>query len=190
MVKIRRTQIVIIAASLLLLALALAFILGRILEKRTYKLEYPELIKLYSEEYSLDPYLVASVIHIESSNKPDAISSAGALGLMQVMPETGEWIANKLSVEPFSTEMLFEPKLNIRFGCWYLQFLTQRFKADRVLVLAAYNAGHGNVEKWLKNPTLSEKGQLTQIPFRETKNYVEKVQRAYEKYKRLYKNSF
>lgn len=191
LVKGRGTFIYIaVAALLLLLAVATALYLGRVLERRTYKLKYPELIKLYSVEYSLDPYLVASVIHIESSNKKDAVSSAGALGLMQVMPETGKWIAGKLAVEPFSSDMLFEPELNIRFGCWYLEFLTERFKQDRFLVLAAYNAGHGNVEKWLKDPLLSKDGQLTDIPFRETKNYVEKVQRAYEKYKRLYKNSF
>jgi len=159
---------------------------GKVMDRRTYQLKYPELIEKYAAEYELDPYLVAAVIHVESSNDPQAVSKSGALGLMQVMPKTGEWIADKLDISPFTEELLTEPALNIRMGCWYLAFLRGRFDANFIHMIAAYNAGHGNVERWLADETLSRDGELTTIPIEETENYVEKIQRAYEKYKTLY----
>lgn len=170
----------------IVIAAIAAFFLSREMEKRTYRMVYPTLIGQYAEEFQLDPYLVAAVIHTESGNRPDAVSSSGAVGLMQVMPETGEWIAGKLGVHDFTTQQLYDPKTNIRFGCWYLAFLKERFEGDRPLMLAAYNAGHGNVAKWLEDPEISQDGQLVNIPFGETERYVEKVQRAYEKYQTLY----
>jgi len=171
---------------LIILAAVIALFAARHLEKRTYRLLYPELIHTYAAEYALDPYLVAAVIHTESGNRRDIVSSSGAIGLMQVMPDTGKWIAEKLGLDEYEENDLYEPQTNIRFGCWYLSFLTKRFEKDRQLVLAAYNAGHGNVEKWLQDPDIAQDGQLVAIPFAETERYVEKVQRAYEKYKILY----
>ncbi len=171
---------------LIVMAAVAAFYVSRVLEKRTYPMVYPDLIEKYALEFDIDPYLVAAVIHTESSNIKDAVSSSGAVGLMQVMPTTGEWIAGKLDILDFTTERLYEPELNVRFGCWYLRFLADRLDEDRALMLAAYNAGHGNVDKWLNDPEISENGQLINIPFPETKRYVEKVQRAYEKYTNLY----
>lgn len=186
----RKGRGVFAAFLLLLLALIMVLLLGRELEKRTYKLNYPETIAAYAAEYALDPYLIAAVIHCESSNRPEAVSPMGAMGLMQIMPDTGEWIAGKLDEADFSTDMLLDPAQNIRFGCWYLRFLMNRYDQDRQLTLAAYNAGHGNVDKWIGDPAISKEGQLVDIPYAETKNYVEKVQRAYEKYQSLYKNAF
>jgi len=171
---------------LIIAAACIAFVVSRQLEKRTYRMAYPELIEAYAGEYGLDPYLVAAVIHTESGNRPDAVSTSGAIGLMQIMPETGEWAAEKLSLNAYTVQSLYEPKVNVRIGCWYLSFLMERFEQDRRLMLAAYNAGHGNVAKWLKDEALSQNGQLVTIPFEETQRYVEKVQRAYEKYKTLY----
>ena len=185
--KRARTAYGIAAVVILLFLLFVGTMLfGKVMDRHTYQLKYPELIQKYSAEYELDPYLVAAVIHVESSNDPKAVSKSGALGLMQVMPKTGEWIAEKLDISPFSKEMLTEPELNIRMGCWYLAFLRGRFDANRTHMIAAYNAGHGNVERWLADETLSRDGELTSIPIEETENYVEKVQRAYEKYKTLY----
>ena len=108
---------------------------------------------------------------------------------MQIMPETGEWIAGKLK-EPYDEETLQEPEQNIRYGCWYLEFLFERF-SDPDTVLAAYNAGHNAVRKWLQNSDYSDDGESLQvIPYDETRNYVEKVRRAYEKYKDLYPQAF
>lgn len=189
--KRKRKGAGILAAFLLLLfALIIALLLGREMEKRTYKLDYPETIAEYAAEYGLDPYLIAAVIHCESGNRPEAVSPVGAMGLMQIMPDTGEWIAGKLDLADFRTDMLLESAQNIRFGCWYLRFLMNRYDQDRQLTLAAYNAGHGNVDKWIDDPAVSDGGKLVDIPYAETKNYLEKVQRAYEKYQSLYKNAF
>ncbi len=155
-------------------------------ERQHYQLVYPNQIRQYAEEFALDPYLVAAVIHCESGNRADAVSPKGAIGLMQVMPQTGFWIAEKLDVQDFETDMLKQPDLNIRFGCWYLSFLSKRFDSDRRLMLAAYNAGHGKVEQWLADETIVQDGEIKAFPYEETQNYVERVQRAYEKYKKLY----
>ena len=155
-------------------------------KKRTYRLMYPDIVMEMSAEYDVDPYLVAAVIHCESSNNKEAVSPVGAMGLMQIMPDTGGWIAGKLEMEDFTEKQLFEPETNIRFGCWYLNYLSDKFDGNRISVLAAYNGGPGNVEKWLNDERYSQGGQLTYIPFPETERYIEKVQRAYEKYLTLY----
>lgn len=178
---------------LLLLASVLVLLIPIVmeeLEKRSYPLIYPELIKASAAEFSLDPYLVTAVAHTESSGDPNAVSHAGAAGLMQIMPDTGAWIAGKLDIADYTQDSLFNPAQSIRFGCWYLRFLHDRYAADQVKYVAAYNAGHGNVDDWLKDPAYTKDGQLEDIPFAETKRYVEKVQRAYEKYKTLYPDAF
>ena len=178
-----------VIAALVMLAVlcVLAYYLNRVAEKRAYRLLYPDLVMEMSAEYNVDPYLVAAVIHCESSNNKEAVSPVGAMGLMQIMPDTGGWIAEKLEMEGFDQQQLFEPEINIRFGCWYLDYLSKKFNGNRTSVLAAYNGGPGNVEKWLADDRYSADGQLTDIPFPETERYIEKVQRAYEKYLTLYK---
>lgn len=160
------------------------------IDKKQYTLEYPTLIQKYSKQYDLDPYLVASIIHVESGNRQDAESSVGAIGLMQIMPTTGEWIAGKLKIENFTTEKLKDPELNIQMGCWYLNFLKERFDSTDT-VIAAYNAGHGRIQKWLDDPNHSANQEdLVDIPYPETENYVQKVNQAYQKYKQYYPNAF
>lgn len=175
---------------LLVVAIILAVAVGRLLERRTYRLTYRDEIAKWAKEFQLDPFLVAAVIHCESSNQPQAVSSSGAIGLMQIMPETGEWIAGKLAITEYTVTMLEEPAINVRFGCWYLRFLLDRYDKAIEHAVAAYNAGHGNVDTWLKDPALSKDGKLTEIPFAQTSAYVTKVMRAYEKYEDLYKDSF
>ena len=130
------------------------------------------------------------MIHCESSNDQDAKSGAGAVGLMQLMPDTGEWIAKKLSIESYTDELLLQPSVNIRMGCWYLRFLLDRYDENRDLALAAYNAGHGNVDKWKADPSIFKDGKFVDIPFPATEQYLKRVQLAYEKYKALYKDAF
>jgi len=159
------------------------------IEKQTYKLTYETLIKKYSQEYDLDPYLVAAVIHVESGNRKDVASNKGAIGLMQIMPETGEWIAGKLK-RGFSIDYLKDPETNIEFGCWYLRFLCDRF-SEMDTVIAAYNAGHNKVAKWLDDSQYSDDGaSLATIPIVEAKQYVQKVVKANEKYKKIYPKAF
>lgn len=158
---------------------------------KEYPTAYLEEISRYAAEYALDPYLVLSVMRCESSFRSDAVSPVGAIGLMQVMPDTGAWIAHKLDMDDtYAEPMLFEPDCNIRFGCWFLQFLTSRFDGTRTNILAAYNAGHGNVEKWLEDPACAQDGVLTAIPYPETARYVEKVEAAYRAYRELYPDLF
>ena len=110
------------------------------------------------------------------------------MGLMQIMPETGEWIAGKIGIEDFNAEMLEDPEVNIEMGVWYLDYLAERFDGETDTVIAAYNAGHGNVEKWLNDGQYSADGRtLAEIPFEETRNYVKKVNRAYEIYSKIRK---
>lgn len=175
---------------LLAAAMAAALVIGPELEKRTYRLEYPALIEAESAAFLLDPYLVSAIIHCESGNRPKVISGSGAIGLMQIMPDTGEWIAKKLNVEGYTVDMLYQPEINVKFGCWYLRFLLDRFSGDLELAIAAYNAGQGTVDKWMNDEAIFRDGRLVDIPFPETANYIVKVQRAYEKYKQLYKNTF
>ena len=174
-------------AALVLVALAgvLALLLARHMEYRTYKLTYEQEIKKYAAEFNLDPYLVASVIHVESGNRPSVTSSAGATGLMQLMPDTAEWICGKLSLD-YDETMLKDPAVNVRLGCWYLRFVKDRFENDQA-ALAAYNAGHSIVAKWLQDAQYSQDGKaLINIPYQQTSDYVVKITNAYEKYKKLY----
>ena len=189
-VKKRIGLILAAVVALAVLAFTLTHIVGRVLDKRTYRLAYPALIEQSAEAYALDPYLVAAVIHVESGNRPAVVSSAGAVGLMQIMPTTGEWIAGKLRVEAYEEDSLCDPGMNITMGCWYLRFLLDRYDQDQNHALAAYNAGQGNVDKWLSDPAYSADGVLTNIPYEETDRYVEKVTRTYEKYKDLYTDTF
>ena len=153
-----------------------------------YPLKYQDLIVKYADEYDLDPNFVAAVICTESRFDSEAVSNKGAMGLMQIMPSTGEWIAGKLQEdENFTEQDLFDPEISVRYGCWYLDFLNKRYAGDQTLILAGYNAGIGNVAKWLDNTQYSNDGKtLSAIPADETENYVKKVSSAYEKYKNLY----
>ena len=156
-----------------------------------YPVAYTELIKQYADKYDLDPYLVQSIIRCESSNKPDAVSKVGAIGLMQIMPDTGEWIGHKIDPElAYSLDMLEDPATSIEYGCWYLRFLSDRFSGRTMEIIAAYNAGHGSVEEWLNDARFSQDGRLTTIPFESTALYYEKVMFAYENYKTLYPEEF
>lgn len=180
-----RTIKLLIAFILLIIAVLGALILNRVLERQTYKLLYPNEIEKWSNQYELDPYLVASIIHVESGNRPVVSSGKGAVGLMQIMPETGAWIAGKLDIE-YEVDDLKDAETNIRLGCWYLRFLADRFKV-RDTMIAAYNGGHTRISKWLGDSKYSTDGEtLKDIPYSETKNYVERVHNAYEKYKKLY----
>lgn len=170
----------------LLIAAGAYFVYNAIEGKEAYPLKYEDIIVKYAQENELDPYFVAAVIHAESNFDPQAVSRAGAIGLMQIMPPTGEWIAGKLGVEDFDSEMLKDPETSIRFGCWYLNFLSDKFEDNRQLIVAGYNAGHNRVAEWLKDKDISDGETLKDIPFKETEGYVKNVEKSYDKYKEFY----
>lgn len=156
-----------------------------------YPLSYQTLIKKYSEKYDVDPYLVAAIINVESKFDKNAVSNKNARGLMQIAPITGKWASEELNIDDFDVDDLFDPELNIMIGSWYLNVLSQEFDNNLQLILAAYNAGSGNVVRWLQNKMYSEDGKsLMIIPFNETKDFVKKVQKNISIYKILYEDEF
>ena len=189
----RRISIAVCALCLMLIGIIGAYYLTDYLDWakiNNYPLKYEDLIDRYSQEYQLDPGLVCAVIYAESGFDPKAVSVDGARGVMQIMPDTGDWIAGKLDMDDYDADMLFEPEVNIRFGCWMLNYLYGRFSGDAKKALAAYNAGQGNVDKWMKDPSCSKDGlTLDHIPFRETRNYVKKVMAAHDIYMERYYSS-
>ncbi|MCK8815797.1 lytic transglycosylase domain-containing protein [Natroniella sulfidigena] len=169
-----------------LVLFSLLFIVHKDILELVYPLDYQELIFSEAERYDLDPYLIISIIYVESKFRPQATSAKGARGLMQIMPPTGVWIAEKLDDQEFSVDDLYEPELNIKYGSWYLAELKQQFD-NRTMVIAAYNGGQGNVKKWLHEKQWDgEYETINQIPFAETRNYVSKVARAYSIYRYIY----
>ena len=139
-----------------------------------------------SASYNVDPLLITAVMETESHFYMGAGSSAGAIGLMQLMPQTAAWIARQLG-ESFTKDDLYDPAFNIRYGVWYLAELEREFGGNDILALAAYNAGRGNVRDWMErwhwNNTFNE---IEAIPYPETRLYVRRVLEDREQYKRLY----
>ncbi len=158
-------------------------LVGRLL----YPLHYREHIFESAGRHGVDPLLVAAVIHTESGFRSEAVSSQGALGLMQIMPSTACWAAEKLGYADFSPEMLFQPSHNIEIGAWYLNDLFRQFGDNRAVVLAAYNAGRGEVERWLKEKTWDGcETTLERIPFSETRIFTRRALEAYRRYRQIY----
>ena len=153
---------------------------------QAYPMEYTDLIRRYAGDNGLEPAYVASVILAESSYDPQAVSSVNAQGLMQILPDTGEWIAGKFD-ETYVEGCLFDPDTNLRYGCWYLGFLMDRYGGDMTCASSAYHQGQGTVDKWLRDPSISEDGlTLTSIPSDATKTYVQRILKYYEKYEKRY----
>ena len=157
-----------------------------------HPLYFRNLIENNAKLYNLHEAYISAIIKNESSFKTDARSSVGALGLMQLMPDTADWIAGKLKIKNFSFENLADPELNMQFGSWYLSFLSERFNADPVLTTAAYHTGQGKVANWLADKSISKDGRTIKqedLPDGPTKTYVERVLKAYEVYNALYFDS-
>lgn len=156
----------------------------KIHEFDAYPLLYTQEVEAAAAEFDLEPAYLYAVILAESSFRPAAESRVGALGLMQVMPDTGRWIAGKLDLaDTFTVDMLTDPALNVRFGSWYLRYLLDRYDQDKRCASAAYHAGQGTVDGWLADPSLSPDGRtLSAIAYDSTDYYVNKVLNNYEKY--------
>ncbi len=155
--------------------------------QQAYPLGFFESIETEARRNGIDPFLVAAVIREESGFNPEAISRTGALGLMQVMPYTGEWIATKINQEGYEPEHLFHSEMNIRFGTWYLAHLAQKFDGNLYRTAAAYNAGPEAVSKWLSEGSSREDDEFVEsIPFRETRFFVKRVLRSYHEYHHIH----
>lgn len=156
-------------------------------KKFVYPLPYQDLVYQYALENNISPYLVAGVILAESKFNPQAKSPKGATGLMQIMPETGQWIVSQIENEYEQVGDLTDPETNIQLGTWYLTSLRKEFSSNEVLMLAAYNGGRGNVKQWMnKYGWTMQFDDIQQIPFRETREYVGKVLHNKQRYEELY----
>lgn len=141
----------------------------------TVELDYKDSIYYYSWKYDLDPTLVLAVIKTESNFDPEAVSHAGAYGLMQITEDTLKWaIYREGEGAEYTVKDLTDPKTNIRYGCLILSLLMEDFQ-DTDTALAAYNAGRGNVLKWLKDSRYAKNGVIINTPFEETNQYIEKI---------------
>ena len=195
--KRKGKNLFVIAASL---ALLIALLIGLAVfyvkdykEKLIYKqypLAYKELIVEMADEFELEPWHIAAVVRCESSFNPKATSNVGARGLMQIMPETGEWLAGKFDEEAqFDAEWLYQPEYNLKYGCWYLGWLMRRYNDDIIAATAAYHAGQTCVDGWLADPQISPDGKtllVGSIPYDSTRTYVNRIIKAYTNYKELY----
>lgn len=137
-----------------------------------YPLKYEQIVRGHAQNYGLEPELLAAVIYTESKFDADAESESGAIGLMQLLPETAAGIATRTGGSKFRTEDLYDPELNVRYGSWYLRHLLQKYDGDLAKALAAYNGGQGNVDRGIQYP--------------ETTAYVARVQELSQVYRRAY----
>ena len=155
-------------------------------EKQAYPREYAEYVETYAEQYGVPETMIFAVIRTESGFDSGAVSHAGAVGLMQIMPDTFAWLTNEMLFDHLDAGMLYDPETNIKYGTYYLSRLYDRY-GDWALALAAYNGGQGNVDEWLEDPAYADgEGGLKEIPFRETRQYVKKALKARDVYERLY----
>lgn len=178
----------------IVLALGLALLSGPVLEKiekRNYPLAYSEYVEKYASEFSVDPYFVYAVIRTESGFNPEALSSAGARGLMQMTEDTFNWIKGKIAPEePLTFDDLYDPETSIRFGTYFLSLSIARYNNDLSTAAAAYHSGWGTVDKLLKDGAYTENGiHLTSFPYEQMNHYVWKINKNYEKYVTLYPNN-
>ncbi len=150
-------------------------------------LRHEDIIRQQAADKNVDPSLIAGVIYTESRFR-DATSHAGAKGLMQLMPETADYIAHKSGGTRFQRADLATPQINIAYGTWYLRYLLDKYKNNTILTLAAYNAGEGKVDEWRANAAAAgEKFRVADhIPFQETRDYVHRVLSARSDYRKNY----
>jgi soluble lytic murein transglycosylase len=146
-------------------------------ERLWYPLRYDAIVRGHARNYDLDPALLAAVIYQESKFRADAHSPSGAIGLMQLLPDTAKGIALHTGGLRFSVDDLYNPEINVRYGAWYLRHLVEKYGDERI-ALAAYNAGQDNIDRWRRAGR--------DIPFAETRAYVERV----EELKKIYRDAY
>lgn len=162
------------------------FFAGKTAYKAAYPCKYTFEIEKYADEYDVPRALLFAVIHTESGFDPNAVSSAGALGLTQITPETFHWLQSKTG-EDLPDSALYDPEISVRYGALFYSMLLSEFGGDIRTAAAAYHAGRGQVNTWLRDGQYSANGRtLDTIPSRDTNHYVYKVMKAINIYNNLY----
>jgi soluble lytic murein transglycosylase len=178
------------AAVLAIAAIAIAPLLDRaVKEVVSLPLRHEDIIRQQARDKGLDPALIAAVIYAESKFRDDQTSAAGAQGLMQLTPETARDIARRSGATNFQLDDLADPQVNISYGSYQLRYLLDRYGSNRVLAVAAYNAGEGNVDRWLVKSRVEDRAfRVSEIPFAETRSYVNRVLDARRRYRKEYRS--
>lgn len=178
----RLDVILIIIALSILIGIVLGLIAKKI-DKGIYPDDYSEIVEKYSLEFSVPENMIYATIKVESDFDKNACSNAGAIGLMQMLPSTYEWLADRLG-ESFKESKLYDPDTSIKYGTYYLQYLYARFGSWE-LASIAYNWGEGNLSSWLSENSYSD-GDYEKIPVKETREYVKRINEARKMYSKLY----
>ncbi len=184
----RKVLCIVLALAVLVSAVFLGKTAYRHAQYLSYPQKYEALVTSWADAYGLDPLLVFAFIRTESGFQNTAESSVGARGLMQITESTFDWIKSKIAPEEAVTfDDLYNPELNIRFGCYYLQRCLARYENDISTAAAAYHSGWGTVDALLECENYSADGaRLDLFPYSQMQNYVHKIGKAYETYQRLY----
>lgn len=180
----KRIKLVCIIIALALLIGILNVNIKNVILQKIYPITYSEYVYKYSEQNNVDPLLIFSIIKAESNFNEKSVSASNAKGLMQLMTSTADELADKLEMENYD---IFDAQTNIALGTKYISILLEYYEENLYLALAAYNAGIGNVNKWIDTGIIKNDGSnIENIPYKETSNYVRKVVRDYRIYKELY----
>ncbi|QJD83924.1 lytic transglycosylase domain-containing protein [Cohnella herbarum] len=173
---------------LVLILLGALFVQSDWLGRWIYPISFQEEIKKNAATYDLDPLLIAAIIRVESNYRLNAVSPKGAVGIMQIMPETAKWILQKDDFGSITVKDAGrEAHAGIALGSWYVKELNRQFDGKLIVSLAAYNAGPGKVRQWLEKGTWDgEEQTLRNIPYGETRHYVQRVMYYYKKYQKVY----
>lgn len=151
-----------------------------------YPQNYKQHIEKYASEYNIKPELIYAIVKCESNFKAESVSHAGAIGLMQITPETFKWATQRAGDKNLTENSIYDAVTNIKYGCYIFSLFLDEFESEQT-ALACYNAGRGSVLKWLDNKKYSDDGIiLKEIPFKETREYVKKVINTAKIYKTLY----
>ena len=183
----RGLRALLIAVAVLLAAAVGLFFALRAYYRNAYPQKYQEYVEQYAAEYGVDPDFVYAVIKTESNFRPSVVSVNDACGLMQLLPSTLDWLQNLTPEDDrYVREDLFSPQVNIKYGVYFLSILFEEFKTP-ANVAAAYHAGINGVRNWLSDPEISPDGQtLENIPYPDTRQYVERIEKYYRIYQTLY----
>ncbi len=188
MKKKKKRWIIILVLILISLFIAVKVLkIPRLILEQIYPLKYEEQVEKYSAEYGVDKLLVYAIIKAESDFDENANSVSGAKGLMQMMDGTVQDVVNSLGLDNDKTYNLYDAETNIMLGTKYFSELLENYNNNQYLALAAYNAGTGNVKKWIEKGIIKEDGSdIENIPFKETNIYVRKILQNYRIYQELY----
>lgn len=186
--KFTKALLIVLIIMLILLTLEKIFNVYDVLIKKVYKQEYSEYVNKYAEINGIDPMWIYTIIKVESNFNKDATSNSGAKGLMQLMENTANEMAKSVSLEGFNRDMLYDPEINIMLGTKYFDQLLSKYNENYYLAIAAYNAGIGNVDEWIRKGIIKSDGSdIENIPYKETNMYVRKTIKCYSIYEELYK---